>query len=159
MTGQPNEDFVKAILVKTNQGLRGATEDDHAEWLKFKRRLENMKPGEFLRIEANKPRSGPNHRRFFALLKLINENSEVYDTRAKALVAIKLAAGFFDPVVDPSTGEIVPSVHSINYDSMDEDEFTRFFNQAIDATINCILPQLDREKAEHLLHIIISEWA
>jgi hypothetical protein len=91
---------MKAMLIRTDKGLHGATPDDHAAYAKFKRRLETMQPGKWLRLEWSAPRNGPHHRKMMALLNLITENSETYNTIPKALVAVKLAAGYFDPNVD-----------------------------------------------------------
>jgi hypothetical protein len=116
---------MKAMLIRTPKGLHGATPDDHAAYAKFKRRLETMQPGKWLRLEWSAPRNGPHHRKMFALLSLVAENSETYNTTAKALVAVKLAAGYFDPHVEPKTGEIIPIPQSISYDAMDQDSFER----------------------------------
>lgn len=63
-----------------------------------------MKPGQWLRLEWSSPRNGKHHRKLWALLTLLQQNSETYDMKEKAPVAIKLAADYFDPHVDPETG-------------------------------------------------------
>lgn len=149
---------MKAVLIKSENGLRGSTSEDHLAWARFKKRLERMKPGTFLRLEWAVPRSGKQHRKMFALLTLIRDNSETYDTVEKALVAVKLAAGYFDPHVDPTTGEVVPVVHSIAYESMEQDEFDKFFSNAVTAVCSCIVPQFDEETAYRLLDEIVMGW-
>lgn len=146
------------MLIKTPSGLRGATPDDHAAWSKFRRRLETMKPGKWLRFEWSSPRNGKHHRKFFALVHLVVENSEIYDTDAKALIAIKLAAAYFDPLPDPRTGELVPIPRSIAYDAMDQEEFDGFYRAALDGILACILPTMDKETAERLLDMIVEGW-
>ena len=150
---------MKCVLVKTEQGLRGATPTDQDEWARFRRRLETMKPGTWLRMESSRPRNGKHHRKLFALLQLVAENSETYNTTEKALVAVKLAAGYFDPIPDPRTGEIVPSLHSISYDAMDQDAFEAFYSAALDGVLQVILPTMPRETAEHLMDMIAEGWA
>jgi hypothetical protein len=150
---------MKAMLLRTPTGLRGATPDDHAAYSKFKRRLETMKPGKWLRLEWSAPRNGPHHRKMFALLNLVAENSETYNTTEKALVAVKLAAGYFDPHIDPKTGEIIPVVHSVSYDAMDQDEFDKFYSAALDGVLQTILPTMDRATAEKLMDMIVEGWA
>ena len=150
---------MKAILQRTEQGLRGVTPQDHAVWSKFRRRLESMGVGEYLRIEASKPRNGPHHRKLFALLTLVSENSETYDTTEKALVAVKLVTGYCDPFVNPLTGELGQVPQSIAYESMDQDVFDAFYNAAIDGILAHILPHLPRDKFDRLLDMIIREWA
>lgn len=153
------EGGLKAMLLRTDNGLRGATPADQEAYAKFRRRLEVMKPGAWLRLEWSSPRNGPHHRKFMALVQLVTENSETYDTVAKALVAIKLAAGYFDPAVDPRTGEIVPVPQSISYDAMDQDAFEAFYSAALDGVLQVVLPKMDRETADRLLDMIVEGWA
>lgn len=149
---------MKAMLLKTPTGLRGATPDDQAAYAKFKRKLEIMRPGKWLRLEWSSPRNGPHHRKMFALLSLVAENSETYNTTEKALVAVKLAAGYFDPHINPTTGEIIPVVHSIAYDAMEQDAFDKFYSAALDGVLQTILPQLDQGTAERLMDMIVEGW-
>ncbi len=150
---------MKCMLIKTERGLRGATPKDQEAWARYKRRLETMKPGTWLRVESSRPRNGAHHRKMFALLQLVAENSETYNTPEKALVAVKLAAGYFDPVPDPRTGEIVPALHSVSYDAMDQDAFDAFYSAALDGVLQVILPTMERETAEHLMDMIVEGWA
>lgn len=149
---------MRAVLIKTERGLRGSTPADHEAYTKLKRRIEGMKPGTWFRMEWAVPRHGPHHRKLFALLALVADNSETYDTTEKALVAIKLVTGYADPVIDPRTGELTQVPQSIAYDSMDQDEFDRFYQAAIDGVLRFILPGLDRQTADHLLEQIVMGW-
>ena len=149
----------KAMLLRTATGLRGATPADQEAYGKFRRRLETMAPGKWLRLEWSSPRNGPHHRKFMALVQLVTENSETYDTVPKALVAIKLAAGYFDPAIDPRTGEIVPVVQSISYDAMGQEDFEAFYSAALDGVLQVVLPTMGRETADRLLDMIVEGWA
>lgn len=150
---------MKCVLIRTPQGLVGSTPIDREVWSRFRRRLETMKPGTWLRMEWSRPRNGAHHRKMFALLQLVAENSETYSTPEKALVAVKLAAGYFDPMPDPRTGEIVPVLHSVSYDAMDQDAFEKFYSAALDGVLQVILPTMPRETAEHLMEMIVEGWA
>ena len=150
---------MKCLVIKTEKGLRGATQPDHDAWTKFRRNLEAMKPGTWIRMEWARPRNGRFHRKFFALLQLVANNSEVYDTAEKALVAVKLVTGHFDLMVHPETGEIVQIPRSISYDAMEQDEFDRFYSAAVDGVLQHILSHLDAEKMDRLLDLIIEGWA
>ena len=150
---------MKAMLLKTPTGLRGATPDDQAAYSKFKRKLEIMRPGKWLRLEWSSPRNGKHHKKMFALLSLVAENSETYNTTEKALVAVKLAAGYFDPHINPTTGEIIPVVHSIAYDAMDQEAFEKFYSSALDGVLQAILPTMDRATADRLMDMIVEGWA
>ena len=150
---------MKAMLLKTDSGLRGSSPTDHDAWTKFRRRLETMKPGTWIRMEWASPRNPKHHRKFMALLQLITENSETYNTVAKALVAVKLCTGHFDLLADPTTGEIIRIPKSIAFESLPQEEFDLFYSAAIDAVLQVILPQLDPDKAERLLDMIVEGWA
>lgn len=149
---------MKAMLIRSPKGLVGCTPADQDAWAKFKRRLETMKPGTWLRMEWSRPRNGPHHRKMFALLTLVAENSEVYDTTEKALIAVKLAAGYYDPAIHPCTGEIVPILHSISFDKMEQDVFDKFYSAAIDGVLQVILPTMDRATADRLMDMIVEGW-
>lgn len=150
---------MRCMLIKTENGLRGATSEDHEVWLKFKRRLNVIKTGSFLRLEYSSPRNGKHHRLLFALINLVTENSEIYDTKAKALVGIKLATGYFDLVADPTTGEIIKIPDSIAFENMPQEDFDVFYSRAIDGILHHILPHIERSQAERLIDMIISGWA
>lgn len=150
---------MKALLIKTPKGLRGATQADQEAWSKFRRRLETMKTGKWLRVEATMPRNGPHHRKFFALLQLIAENSETYNTVDKALVAVKLIVGHFEPCIHPETGELIQVPKSIAFESMDQDAFDKFYSAAIDGVLQHILPDMDQDTAERLMEMIVEGWA
>lgn len=147
------------MLLKTDSGLRGSSPTDHDAWTKFRRRLETMKPGTWIRMEWASPRNPKHHRKLMALLQLITENSETYNTVAKALVAVKLCTGHFDLLADPTTGEIIRIPKSIAFEQLPQEEFDLFYSAAIDSVLQVILPQLDPDKAERLLDMIVEGWA
>jgi hypothetical protein len=150
---------MKAMLIRTAKGLRGATASDHEAYKKFRRKLDTMPIGSWLRFEWARPRNGPHHRKFMALVQLVTDNSEIYDTTEKALVAIKLSAAYFDPHIDPTSGEIIKVPRSISYDSMEQDDFDDFYNAALDGILQVILPTMDRETANQLLGVIVEGWS
>lgn len=150
--------MMRAILLKTDKGLRGSTPIDQDAWSKFRRKLETMKPGTWLRFEWSSPRNGKHHRKLFVLLQLIAENSEVYDTTEKALVAVKLVTGHFDLMADPRTGEIVQVPKSISYEAMPQEDFEVWYSAAIDGVLQHVLPTMDRDTADRLMDLIVEGW-
>lgn len=150
---------MKMMLMKTERGLRGVTDEDHLAWIKFKQRLERMDVGEYLLIESKRPRNPGHHRKLFALLRLVADNSETYDTIQRALYAIKVVTGHTQPAIDPLSGELTSVPDSISYASMDQDKFNEFYNQAVDGVLQHLLPGMPREKFDRLLDIIINGWA
>jgi hypothetical protein len=150
---------VKAVLLKTARGLHGSTPADQDAWAKFKRRLETMKVGTWMRFEWSSPRNGKHHRKLFALLQMIAENSETYNTTEKALVAVKLCTGHFDLMADPETGEIIKIAKSISFEAMGQEDFEKFYSAAVDGVLAYILPQMDRETCEKLVDMVVEGWA
>ena len=152
---------MKAVIVSTDRGIRGATPADEAAFRKFKARMLKLKskPGEWVRIEFGTPRHVKHHRKLWALLQLIAENSEVYDTAEKALYALKLCTGYCDPIVDPRTGEIVPIGRSIDFENMPQDDFETWYAQALDAVCQHIVPHLREQDRDRVLAEIVEGWA
>jgi hypothetical protein len=117
--------------------------------------LAKMKEAVPYRLEYKLERSRPHQRKFGALLSMIADYHEVYNTTAKALVAVKLAAGHCDYVLDPLGKGLVPIPKSISFKGMDQDRFEVFYNNAVQAVIDHLLPEMtigriDREVAERL---------
>lgn len=149
---------MKIVLVRAEGGFVGATPDDQHDYERARRRMKNMKVGQFLRIEYSSPRNGKHHRKYHALLQLIMANSDVYDTIPKAHIAIKLAAGYFDVHIDPDSGEAAKVPHSIKYESMSQEDFSQFYQHALNGVLACILPQFDERTALRLLDEIVDGW-
>lgn len=152
---------MKAVILSTPRGICGATPADETAFRKFKARILKLKskPGEWLRIEFSSPRNGPQHRKLFALLNLIAENSDELDTTEKALYALKLVLGHCDPMVNPSTGEIVPFPRSISYENLEQDDFDKFYAEAMDAVSQHLVKHLRPADRDRVLEEIILGWA
>lgn len=151
---------MRAVILSTERGLRGATPADDQAFRKFKARILRLKgkAGQWLRIEWSSPRNVQHHRKLFALLQLIADNSETYDTAEKALYALKLCTGHLYPMVDPRTGEIVPVARSIAFESMGQEDFEAWYCQALDAVTAHIVPHLRAEDRDRLLSEIAEGW-
>lgn len=150
---------MKAVLIKTPKGLRGSTPADHEAWTRFRRKLETMTPGKWLRFEWSTPRNGPHHRKMMALFQLVTENSETYNTVERVLTAVKVIVGHFETLPDPRTGELVTVPKSIAFDAMDQEDFEKFYSAALDGILQHILPTMPRETADMLLDHIVEGWA
>lgn len=146
------------MLLKGEKGWHGSTATDEADYRKFQRRMKSAKPGTWMRVQASSPRYGKHHRKFMALLNLITENSETYNTMPKAIVGVKLVVGHFDAHVDPKTGEVIKQVRSISYEAMDQDEFEKFYSDALDGVLQYMLVGMSRETAEALMEHIVEGW-
>jgi hypothetical protein len=98
-------------------------------------------------IRVVRERSVAHHRKFFALVKWVSANHPVYDTTAKALDAVKLAAGHVTWVAHPVTGELTPIPKSICFDQMSQDEFETFYEDAIKSVLEHLAPDVDDREA------------
>ena len=101
--------------------------------------LRAIPDGETVRLEITRPsrRSVAHHRMFFALLNITAE--QVGWTVEQTLHWTKLAVGHADVVYDRN-GEITSVPRSISFARMTQDEFNRFFDQAVKAILDRLLP-------------------
>jgi hypothetical protein len=151
---------MRAVILSTTRGICGATPADEDAFRKFKARILRLKskPGQWLRIEFSTPRHGKHHRKFFALMQLIAENSEVYDTAEKALIAVKLCTGHLDLMPHPETGEIVQIPRSVSFESMGQEDFEAFYDAALKAVCAHIVPHLREADRDRILDEIAAGW-
>ena len=113
----------RTLFQRSFEGFRPANEEA-AEMLR------SCKFGEIMELKATKVRNGRYHRLFFAMLKLISENSEPHISKKAALHFAKLVTGTGEVVTD-SRGEhhFVPG--SISFARMDQAGFEAFVQAAI----------------------------
>lgn len=97
---------------------------DAEEWLK-KTKLEQG-----VLIDPRRPRNVNHHRKLFALLNLAAENWPVDITTTALLGLIKIKTGHADPV-QSADGTIHYIPRSINFESMDQQDFEPFYEMAI----------------------------
>lgn len=93
--------------------------------------VRSIKEGAECMGEFKPARRPKQHRTFFALLKLLVDNCEAFDSIQGALTAIKIALGEVDPIIDAKTGKTFWTVRSISYESMDQARFSRLFDRAL----------------------------
>lgn len=110
--------------------------------------VDSLAAGEIVRGTFKKDRNPGHHRKFFALLKLVFENQDKYLSQEGLRFAIAVASGYCDEIaLDGNKVTFKPK--SINWASMDQQEFNTFYKSALQA-IPRLLPQfegidLDRE--------------
>lgn len=91
---------------------------------------QRIKLGEIVELKATLVRHGRYHRLFFAMLKLISENSNPHISPKAALHFAKLVTGTGEVVTD-SRGETHFIPGSISFAKMDQAGFEEFVQQAI----------------------------
>ncbi|OIR02600.1 hypothetical protein GALL_153140 [mine drainage metagenome] len=111
--------------------LDGFTKDDRRAWRRFWKRVNAMESGELATCEMAFPRSGPYHRRHFAIVSAVFDAQERFSSLESFLIWLKIGAGWVTWVAG-ARGGIVPIPKSISYAKADQEEFTRYHEAVMD---------------------------
>lgn len=110
--------------------------------------------GSIVRATIAKPRSGKQHRFYWAILRVVWANQDHYSSPEAIHNLIKVRFGLVDHIVVRATGETILIPKSINYDAMEQGDF----NQHVDRTLELIwaevLPGLDKKGRDAVLQLI-----
>lgn len=114
----PDVAVVARLYVKKNlSGFVPADEPSLDLWRKY-----NL--GEVYRADVVKPRSYKHHKLIMALLNLTYANQDMYDNFEMFRKAVAVAAGHVEELITVDA-EVIKLPKSINYDTLDEIEFTK----------------------------------
>jgi hypothetical protein len=83
-----------------------------------------------LRIQLAQPRSGPRHRLYRVILRIVVENTEKFSTEDALHKTLLVGCGVVEPVITPEA-DIIMCPSSTAFDAMREDEFKAYFDQAM----------------------------
>lgn len=104
------------------------------------------KLGQTVELKGRRPRSPGHHRKLFALLGLMVDNTECFSSTEDALLGLKAVLGHGEwKRLHPKAEREVFVPDSIAYENMGQDEFEAFYNAAIAAVIRWWLPVNDNE--------------
>lgn len=98
--------------------------DEHAEDF-----LHEIAEGREVIVTVRKARSSQHHRMFFAMLRKVVDNSEQWASEDVLLDDLKLATGHCELRRNALTGAAIMAPRSINFASMDQTAFRRFFDR------------------------------
>lgn len=84
------------------------------------------------------PRNSRQHRLLFALLSIVADNSETYDTPEKALIPLKILTGHTD--AHALEGKVYWTPKSISYAAMSQAEFGPWFDYALQIVTSKLIP-------------------
>jgi hypothetical protein len=112
--------------------LNGSFLPAHDSDLELARKL---KAGEVYKFQYSKPRNYEFHKKFFALMDLVFDNQEHYTDRNKMRKHLTIEAGFWHEEINYITGVVTQEADSINFASMDEDEFGQLYRAMLDTVI------------------------
>jgi len=110
--------------------IDGLGERGRKQWRGFWNRLLKLEPGEMMKLKTHLQRSGPFHRRHFAIEQALFDAQERFDDFDQYLYWLKVGAKWVTWAPGPSGG-VVPIPKSISYAVADELEFRRFHSQAM----------------------------
>ena len=133
----------EAYLRRTLSGF--APEDDEV--------LKGIPLGEVIKVTWTRPRNYKFHKYFFALLKLVCENTEQFKSAKHLLYAVKVGIGHAD-LIRLKDGTEIWFPHSISFSKMDEDQFRAFFNKSVDWIIANVLPVGKSELESELFSLL-----
>jgi hypothetical protein len=103
-----------------------------------------MKDGKGYLINVTRPRNVLHHRKLFALLSVVQDNTDKWPTVETLLDDLKISTGLFETRVNAVTGIPYVVAKSISFASMAQDEFEEFFQRAIDIISKQVL-EMDRD--------------
>jgi len=90
---------------------------------------------EEIEYEFKKNRNIKFHRKFWALLNMVYDNQEIYNNKLHLRHDLTIAAGFYEKRFNFEGVEIYEP-KSISFASMDENEFSEFYNAVLDTIVN-----------------------
>jgi len=115
------------FVVKKDYGFFPVSDDDFEKCKRFK-------DGIVYRAEIKLPRNIKLHRKFFALLKYVFANQDIYDNMEDLRVEIELKCGSYTEHLT-TKGKLIYNPKSISFENMDEVEFGELYNKAVDVIL------------------------
>jgi len=95
---------------------------------------QKMVTGKKYRFEARSPRNTKFHRKFFALIKVVYDQQEHFNSEKVLRSFLLIKAGFFNDYIGPY-GQYVSIPESISFASMKQEKFEELYESVIDAAV------------------------
>ena len=128
---------MKITLIKQlNNSFKIAYDSDYEK-------LKKIKVAEPYEFEYKNVRNLKFHKKYFALINLLFQNQERYNNLDHLRKDLTIEAGYYDLRANIH-GEEVKEAKSISFASMDEDEFSEYYN----AILDCIVKYFNFDKQE-----------
>lgn len=96
--------------------------------------LKKCKKNTVLSFEVKAERNSKFHRKFMALVKMVFDNQEIYQSVEDLRYDLTIEAGYFEEYVS-FNGEVKRKAKSISFASMDELEFNQLYNAFVHTVI------------------------
>ena len=104
------------------------------------------------------PRNPMFHRKFFALLRLVFENQELYSDFDQFRNEVVMRAGYFEEHTH-LTGKVSYVAKSLAYESMDEAEFEALYEQVIVVLLAHFMKGMERTQLEEAVLDYVTDYA
>jgi len=102
--------------------------------------IRRYEPGAIITADIRQPRNLQHHRKFWVLLEIVRENNDAFDSAETVLYALKAALGRGKWIEVPKASRPMFIPESISFASMDQEEFSRFYSDAVNAVLKHWLP-------------------
>lgn len=106
--------------------------------------LRRIADGDTVTCDVKRPRNIQHHRLFFALLQLVYDNTERFASVDELLDVVKILTGHCR-TFRLRDGAEVKIPRSIAFSRMNQDAFNAFFDRAVDAICQEIIPRIDKK--------------
>lgn len=129
-------------FVRIGNTLRAA--DERAQ-----REVNRLSEGEEARVEFLRPRSYGQLKFYWALCDLVAHNHSSIRSKEQVDQALRILTGHTDPLVDPSTGEIIALVPKrLNFRTMAQPAWEDYLDKAKKVVCERLLPGVTSAKLE-----------
>lgn len=104
------------------------------------------KVGEVVRMKPAKPRNVLHHRKYWALVNLCAKNADGW-TAESLSDYLKVKTGHFTPMTIPVAPDvIIRKPKSISFAAMDQMEFEKFYDRALDVMVRWVVPHIPKQE-------------
>lgn len=147
-------------IIKGDDGKAvGLTVKEEAKFVKFRKRLLELTDEEALIFTWKEPRSGPFHRRHFAMVNALFEAQERFEDDYGFRKWLEMGAGYCD-MVPGRDGQLIPVPRSIDYATLDQADFEPIHNDIFkfvrsEYARQTLWAHLDNEKSWQMVDAVL----
>ena len=145
-----------------NGKLAGISERDGKIFAAFLHRIKNLGHNS-ITFSWKEPRSGPFHRRHFAMINSLFEGQEQFEDQDMFRKWLEVGAGYAEFCPGP-TGKMCAIPKSIAYDKLDQQEFQEVHEKTFQFArsrhaLGFLWPHLSELEAENMVSALLGEFA
>ena len=129
------DDLSRVVLERTPAGLTPVSAYD-------RERLSRYPIGSRLEADLRQPRSGPHHRLYWVVLGIVAQNNEHWKTAEDLHWAIRVELRMVQEMI-LLDGSVALRPRSTSFVEMDQAEFAKFFDDAMEIISTQVIPGMD----------------